>query len=359
MIDDPFLIQAREIAQIDMSVPVKTSTSEITPSDFQYWFDQPIVANSERSATYLSLIHMARNKRPFSESLEDKAVSFLEEITPESANDVDSFILDLDPSSLQESSHIFVETVVVLISVRNRRIKQATFDFVDDMVHHSPVEVRLKFIQNDLVPKVISSLDFFSPRFSQFTDDHTTLLKFLNQWIRSSTEITFKTLTTTRPDEQQTLAETLFRHVLMPMEGVVQYLCEHRFSIVDSILSTYFLQNLCRIQAISTLLQQESNLVLNPLIVLTIPCVVALFEDDLTILLYLCEMIIIHLERKIINRERDERWIMILRQLRTEGFEDIVEQRLKNDIGGSYRGKIVTAGIQWNNLMGMNLSMLK
>ncbi|KAK2956779.1 hypothetical protein BLNAU_8232 [Blattamonas nauphoetae] len=342
-----------------MSVPMKTSPSKIKPSAFTYWNDPPMVANSERSATYLSLIYMAKNKRPFYESDEKKAVSFLEEIKPESANEVDSFILDLDPSSLPESSHVFVETVGVLISVRNRRIKQATFEFVDDMVRLSSVEVRLKLIQNDLVPKVISSLDLFSPRFSKIKDDHTTLLRFLYQWIRPSKQITVETLATTHPDEQQTLAEILFPHVIMPMEGVVRYLCENRTSIVDDILSMYFLLNLCRILATSTLLQEEMSLHLNPLIVLTIPCVVTVFEDDLTILMSLWEMTIVQWEWKITNRELFKRWIMVLRQLRKEGHEDIVEQRLQNDIGGMHGGNIVEKAITWNNVMGMNLTMWK
>ncbi|KAK2958131.1 hypothetical protein BLNAU_6835 [Blattamonas nauphoetae] len=45
----------------------------------------------------------------------------------------------------------------------------------------------------------------------------------------------------------------------------------------------------------------------------------------------------------------------VLRLLRTEGIEDVMEEKLQNDKNGDSGRYIVGNSIEWNNQVGMNL----
>ncbi|KAK2963946.1 hypothetical protein BLNAU_1023 [Blattamonas nauphoetae] len=44
--------------------------------------------------------------------------------------------------------------------------------------------------------------------------------------------------------------------------------------------------------------------------------------------------------------------------LRTEGIEDVIDQKLRNDKTKYFGGRIVDNSIGWNNLQGMNVPQL-
>ncbi|KAK2950819.1 hypothetical protein BLNAU_14237 [Blattamonas nauphoetae] len=193
-----------------------TSVSESSHPVFMNWDGKPIDTPSERTTLYLSLVQMVKSVQAFGRSLEDKSVSFLEQIKLESETDVDSFLFDLVPSSLPESSRVFVESVSVLISVPHQHIALAALELVQHIFDHSSWSTLLILVQNGLITKVITSLNIFSLSFTEAEMIHTSLLiVFLDTFFHLTSE-TLNVYGTICPDKQQKHRETFHNCIFLP-----------------------------------------------------------------------------------------------------------------------------------------------
>ncbi|KAK2961610.1 hypothetical protein BLNAU_3408 [Blattamonas nauphoetae] len=293
------------------------SVSKPIRSVFLNWDGHPVESSSERSAIYKSFIQVVKNKHSFTPSLEDKASSFLEQISPKTTNEVDSIINDIVPSSQQESSSAFVES------------------------------------------KLVSSLDLFSPSFTEAEKLHNNLIGVTYDSLMALTERVRDTLQLHNDNEQQELGETVYCQVLLPLEAYIRYICSNRYSLVDGELPASSMLLLAKSLAICPYHEPTMRFVFRLPILPTIPSAMTFYERDIMNLSYRLTMLLAQLKYTTIGGETLNLWNIILRSQRMEGVEDLDEQRLNLDFGGAYGHKVAERAIEWNNLLGMNVKSPK
>ncbi|KAK2950690.1 hypothetical protein BLNAU_14361 [Blattamonas nauphoetae] len=335
------------------------SVSETTRSAFLDWDGQQIDSVSDRSTIYCSLVQMVKNEPALDPSLEDKAVSFLEQIKLDSANDVDSFISGIVPSSLPESSRDFIESIVELISGHSKPVLNAAMTFVRDLAFRSSNNTILKLVKDGLIPQIISSLDLFSLPFTCAEEVHSSLLGILYNSIQKSTNHSLETLQLHDANEQQELRETVHNQVLLPSEAYLRHICANHYSIKHHTQLYYYMILLPQLLDVSPYYEPTLVFVLNLPVCLTLTSTMTVVDFDEAIWCSLFVHTITQHARMNASGEALERHHILLRSLKMEGIEDIIEQRLKNDIGGDNGQEIATTDIKWNNMLGMNVKKLE
>ncbi|KAK2950822.1 hypothetical protein BLNAU_14240 [Blattamonas nauphoetae] len=261
-----------------------TSVAEPTLSAFMKWDGKPIESPSERSSIFCALVQMVKYGQAFGRSLVDKAVSFLEHIKIKSESDVDSFLFDLVPSSHQESSRTFVESVVELISVPNQKIVIAALDLVQHIFHHSSLYTQHILVNNGLITRIISSLDILSLSFTDSEAIHFSLLIILLVTVSYSANAALVTLDTVYTDIHQTFCGILHNCVVLPSEGYIHHLCKNRYLIKDNYQSYLFVNLLLQLLGASLCHPTTMELVLNMPICLAIPSSITFFDRDIPFL---------------------------------------------------------------------------
>ncbi|KAK2950726.1 hypothetical protein BLNAU_14397 [Blattamonas nauphoetae] len=157
-------------------------------------------------------------------------------------------------------------------------------------------------IVNELIPQLITTLNPLSLPFAEAEDLHTCLLKTIFNSFWLATPFGLRQLGIADGNEQQAVHETVFKQILSPSENCITFI-----------------------------------------------------DDNESIMSFLSDMINAQLEW---NEQGGEVRLMgkiMLRMLRMEGIEDVIEAKLQNDKNGFYGKYIVDESFKWNNLKGMNI----
>ncbi|KAK2946523.1 hypothetical protein BLNAU_18565 [Blattamonas nauphoetae] len=343
---------------MEMPIPVNTSHLETNRSAFLHWDGLPIDSISERSSIYCSLVQMVKNEEALDPSLEDKAVSFFNLVKPDTANDVDSFVSGIVPSSLPESSRDFVGSIVELISGHSKPVLNTAMAFVGRIVFRSSDNTILKLVKDGLIQKLISCLDLFSLSFIDAEYIHTSLLSIIYESLWISTERK-ETLKLNDANEQLNIRETVHNQVLLPSEAYIRHLCSNSYSFRNRDQSFQYMILLPRLLDVSPYHPATMEFVQNLHVCVTLTSAMAFFDFNVAICGSLLVLTTTQLTRRNASGQVLERHHILFRSLKMEGIEDIIEQWLKNDIGGDNGQEIATTDIKWNNMLGMNVKKLE
>ncbi|KAK2954945.1 hypothetical protein BLNAU_10085 [Blattamonas nauphoetae] len=227
-------------------------------------------------------------------------------------------------------------------------------EMVDSLIIHCSSAIRLTLVKADLIPQLLITLKPQSLSFAEAVDIHTRLLKILHESLWLASPDGLRELVIQECDGQQAVHEIVFQRVLAPLENYIRHLCENRFSIIDGNQSKVFLALLAEILEICAYYQPTMEFVLNLPVILTIPSCLTLFDDDWSLDCFLSSMVVLLREWTVERGVVRQMWKTVLRMLRMEGTEDVIEEKLRNDTSSAYGGWIVIRSIEWNNLHGMN-----
>ncbi|KAK2959932.1 hypothetical protein BLNAU_5129 [Blattamonas nauphoetae] len=155
-------------------------------------------------------------------------------------------------------------------------------------------------------------------------------------------------------DKQQALRETVLKQVLSPSQTYICHLCAKYHSIVDEDHSDAFTTLLSRIIQLYSHCQQtmEDGLVLRAFVAL--PSCLTFFESDVSIDSFLDELVDSKEQQNEQGGDVCESETTILRSLRMEGIDDVIEEKLINDRSTDNAENIVVNSIKWSNMLGMN-----
>ncbi|KAK2963952.1 hypothetical protein BLNAU_1029 [Blattamonas nauphoetae] len=277
---------------------------------FLKWNEDPLESQHERAILQPAL----------DASLEAKAVKFLEAVAPKR------------PTNSMQS-------IVVLLSSANRVIIAAT----------------MKILKADMIPPIINALNPQTLSLSDCEHIHTYLILSIINSVYLSTPFGLGHLRIKDGNDKQAVHATVLQQVLVPSEKYIWHLCVNRESIVDGKQSEYFLNLLARLLEISPHYQPTMQFILHMPVFLTIPSCLTFFEADSSIWDFLSSMATTQQKWNQTWGETRQMWKTMDRVLRTEGIEDLLEEKLRNDRDGSFGGRIVADSIGWNNLLGMNI----
>ncbi|KAK2945764.1 hypothetical protein BLNAU_19320 [Blattamonas nauphoetae] len=330
------------------------SSNEPSQYAFQNWDGKRIELFADKSKIYRSLVTMAKNDNAFDTTLEKKAVSFLAQIRPTFGEESDRFILDLTPS-IDGSLNNFVTSIVVLLSSANQAVIAATMKMLDHLHINSTSQIHLKLVHAALIPRLLSSLNPLSLSFVDGAELHTLLISVISLSVWFATQAGLVSLKINDRHEQQTVHTTVLEHVLVPSEDYIRHLCTNRTLIVDRSLSDDLMFFLSQIILICPHFHPTLTFVVGLPVFFTIPSVLSIFEDNLAIWRLFFELSRAEKEWSTNDGKPSRTGQFVLRSLRTEGFDDVLQQRLQSDRTG-YKGEdLVSYSIRMNNLLGMNI----
>ncbi|KAK2950294.1 hypothetical protein BLNAU_14786 [Blattamonas nauphoetae] len=289
-----------------------------------------------------------------------KAVSFLTHhlhLTRDS-DLVDRYVIDLIPSSLDESVKEFLNSIVVPLASTNQPILNASVYRLTDLFGHCSASLLLKLVRADLIPKLVSSLNPSTISFAEAQKIHIPLINFFDsaQWFACHEGLV--NVNITDPKEKQAVYETVLKQVLVPFEEYLRHLCANHHSFVDGILSYDFLNLLSRFYHISPSYPPTMDYVASLPISHTVTSCCTIFEDEASIWRFLARMAYFQRawneEGGTVRRSGTEHFC----SLRKEGFGDVIEQRLLNNTDTQWGWRISRHSIEWNQMLGMNIPEL-
>ncbi|KAK2958230.1 hypothetical protein BLNAU_6717 [Blattamonas nauphoetae] len=327
-------------------------------SPFLDWNEEKLESEDQKAVIFQSLVATVKSQPAFDVSLEVKAVKFIESGNPDDEDSADAF-LNIFGRTPDESSTNFIQSVVVLLSSPHQAITIATMKMLRTLIANCSDKVHLSLVKADLINQLIITLNPQSLSFTEAEDIHTCLISNISRSIWLATLDSLANLEIEGPDEQQAVHETVLKQVLEPSEKYICHLCVNRSSILDGEQSEEFMFLLARLLQISPYYQPTMVFVQNMPVALTIPSCLTFFETDPSIWHFFHIM-------KCFQEEWNEQggnicpsWTEMLRSLRMEGFDDVTEQRLLNDLTGDYGEEIAGFSNWLNILLGMNIAELE
>ncbi|KAK2942919.1 hypothetical protein BLNAU_22178 [Blattamonas nauphoetae] len=321
---------------------------------FMNWTYNRKESQPEKAVVFQSLVATVKLKPALDVSLEAKAVKFLKSVKPKDKESADAFLSSFASNSDDYSTN-FVQSMMTLLSSTNQIITNAAMKMLHRLISYCSPKVDLPLIKADLIPQLINPLNPLSLSFTDAADIHTNLILIITNSVWLATPDGLECLKIKDRDEEYTVHETVLRQVVAPSEKYICHLCMNQFSIIDDEQSYDFLTLLARLLAISPCYEPTMDFVLNIPVILTIPSCLSFFENEHSIWIFLHQMIAIQREWNVTRGEVQKTGRAIHRMLRMEGFEDVIEEKLRTDKNRYYGGLVVARSITLNNLLGMNI----
>ncbi|KAK2959688.1 hypothetical protein BLNAU_5465 [Blattamonas nauphoetae] len=321
---------------------------------FLNWSEDDLESDHEKTIVFRSLVAHVKSQPAFDVSLEAKAVKFLESVDADDEESTDDLLTSLASRS-DESLTELIQSIVILISSPSQVITTASMKMLDNLISSCSVQVRRTLVKADLVPHLIVALNPTSLSFAEAADMHVALLNIIRNtfWLSSPTSL--GQLGIKDGDEQQAVRKAVLKQVLAPSEQYIRHLCVNRFSVLDRWQSMHFLVFLAQLLRISSYDQLTMEFVVVLPVFLTIPSCLTFFESERSLHFFL--VILTPSQRQLNEESGDFRRLgtKIIGSLRTEGMDDVMEQRLQNDETTFFGKGIATDTLSLNAVTGMNL----
>ncbi|KAK2960174.1 hypothetical protein BLNAU_4727 [Blattamonas nauphoetae] len=321
---------------------------------FLNWNEEELETEKEKAIIFRSLVATVNSQPALDVTLEAKAMKFLKYMDPEDEETVDVFLSHLALFS-DGSSTDLIQPIVVLISSPSQVIVTATMKMLVSLICFSSTKVHLSLVEANLIPQLVITLNLRSLSLADYEHIHTDFVKIIRTTLWLATPDCLTHLKIEDRVERQAVRETVFQQVLTPTEQYLCHLCVNRYSIVDGDQSTEFMKLLARLLEISQYHQPTMDFVVNVPVVLTIPSCLAFFEVDESIWIFLEKMFFSQRKWNRGRRIVQQMWKPVLRMLRTEGIEEVTEQKLQNDRNSYFGDRMVENSIGWNHQLGMNI----
>ncbi|KAK2950462.1 hypothetical protein BLNAU_14580 [Blattamonas nauphoetae] len=337
---------------------IHTSADSSCPdsSAFLNWSEERFRTEQEKAVVFQSLVATLKRQPALDVSMEAKAVRIIKSVSLTTRSSAQAFLTSLGQTP-GESATDFVQSIGVLLSTPSQVITTATMKMLNCLFLWCSPTSRLNLVKADLIPQLIITLNPLSLSFTEAIDIHINLLEIIALSLWLSTPDGLAGLEIEAHDEQLTVHETVFTQVLSPSEKYICHLCMNHFSIIDGDQSFRFLKLLAKLLELCSNHQPTMDCVLHMPVIVTIPSCLTFFENDDSTYYFLGFMNKAQREWNEIRGEVQQMWKAADRMLRTEGIEDVIEEKLQNDQDKEGES-IVSESIGWNNLLGMNLPKL-
>ncbi|KAK2943330.1 hypothetical protein BLNAU_21755 [Blattamonas nauphoetae] len=323
-------------------------------SRFLNWKYNRKESQRKKAIVFRSLVVTVKLQPALDASLEAKAVNFLRSASSTFPDSADGFLSNFKQTT-DESLTNFVQSIVVLISSASQIITTAAMVMVRKLLGWCSDKVRLALVKEDLISQIIQTLNPVFLSFAETVDIHIHLIFCIQYSIWLPAPDPFSRLAFGNGDGHQAVHEAVLQQVLAPSEKYICHLCANRLSIIDGDLFYDFMNLFAWLIRASPSSQPIMHFVLHLPVFLTIPSSLTFIEKDCPIWCFLDEMLDPQQEWKKQSEDEQQMMKTVHRMLRMEGFEDVFEERLRNDRKTSWGRDIVANSIRWNSLRGMNL----
>ncbi|KAK2953265.1 hypothetical protein BLNAU_11728 [Blattamonas nauphoetae] len=166
-------------------------------------------------------LHIRFTKRVFDDSLEAKAVNFLESVKPKDRQSADAFLESLVPFS-GDSQRDFIQCIVVLLSSASHTITRTAMKLLEALIRNCSIKVQISLVKADLIPQLINTLNPHSHSFSEAVDSHINLIASISNSLSLTTPYCLAQLQIEVDGEEYAVHEMILRQVVTPSEKAGQ-----------------------------------------------------------------------------------------------------------------------------------------
>ncbi|KAK2942259.1 hypothetical protein BLNAU_22828 [Blattamonas nauphoetae] len=323
-------------------------------SAFLNWDKSQTKSEHEMAVVFRDLVAIVKSKPALTDTLEVKAMNFLVSVRPYRPQSADVFLSSLASFS-DESLTNFVQSMVVLISSASRIITTPAMAMLHRLFTNCSLNVCFTLVKADLIAQLFLTLNPQSVSLTEPERVHTLLIEVIGHSFHLTTPGGLATLEIEDHDGQQAVHEIVLMKVLTPSEKYICHMCANRNSLVDGGQSDVFMALFARLLRLPAYCQPTMDFVLTLPVFLAIPSCLTLIENERPVYSFLNLMVYFQQEWNDLGGDVRLSGNTILRCLRMEGFDDVIEQRLQND-RKQYLGPVVADySIKINNLHGMNV----
>ncbi|KAK2944788.1 hypothetical protein BLNAU_20261 [Blattamonas nauphoetae] len=323
-------------------------------SPFVNWDEEELESTEEWAIVFWSLVATVKLQPALDDSLEAKAVEFLESSDLGEGESADMF-LDSLRRPTDGSLSDFIQSIVVLLSSTNEAIPITAMEMLNNLLTNCSAKNHLSLFEADLIPQLINTLNPLSLSFAEAEIIHTGLITSIHLCLWLATPLMYGQLEIEEGNDKQAVHKTVLKQVLTPSDPYIWHLCVNRYSINDGEQSGDFLILLVRLLQICPYYQPTMDFVLHVPVLLTIPSFLLFFEHDRSIDRFLYLMTCTQREWNETSGSERHMGKTMHRMLRMEGIEDVIEDKHQIDKDTIARRKIVADSVNLNNLQGMNL----
>ncbi|KAK2953209.1 hypothetical protein BLNAU_11834 [Blattamonas nauphoetae] len=186
-------------------------------SPFLNWDEHKSQTALETTVLFRSLIATMKFQPSLDDSLEAKAVKFLNSVPTRTQASADSFLTSLVSYS-DDLSTDFVQPFMVLISSPNLGLTAAATKMLGNLLFHCSAKFTFTLVKEELIPQLMVTLNPLSLSFEEAVYIHANLMKTITNPVKLATPIGLAILRIKQYSEQQAVYETVFRQVLAPSE---------------------------------------------------------------------------------------------------------------------------------------------
>ncbi|KAK2961677.1 hypothetical protein BLNAU_3475 [Blattamonas nauphoetae] len=314
------------------------------------------ISFEDQSTIYCSLVALVKAEYPFDDALQDRAVQFLKSIEPR-FGDCDyttKLVTDLVPSS-GESHSEFLEGILTLLSSPCSTVVAATLSFLYQITSRSSPAILTNLIKSELFPKVLATVQ---PHTLPISGDETIIGQLILIIINNITHAhpwSLSNLGITAAVDESTQCEMLFQKVVLPSSQLVTFLISNQLILTRS-LFRYHLFLLEKLLSIGPFHLPTLEFVLASPIVMAFSSCLSFVESSEHL-----ENILFTFNESLSKWKRGSAEVAqsakrMMEALFSEGFEDTLEQKMRNDKGGTYGRNLVEKCHVISKLLGSNVN---
>ncbi|KAK2960221.1 hypothetical protein BLNAU_4774 [Blattamonas nauphoetae] len=133
----------------------------------------------EQIVVYRSLVATVKFQPALDDSLEAKAVKFLESVECDEEESADAFLSSFGRTP-DDSLTNFVQSIAVLLCYAKQTITTATIGMLDTLIEWCSAKIKLAFVKADLIPQLTITLKPQCISLTEGADIHINLMKIIN-----------------------------------------------------------------------------------------------------------------------------------------------------------------------------------
>ncbi|KAK2941982.1 hypothetical protein BLNAU_23105 [Blattamonas nauphoetae] len=235
---------------------------------FLEWDGTDVLSINTASIIFRSLATLVKEWYPFDDALVEKAVGFLQTISP--ANQlfsVDDFLFGLVPEHVDPVDGL-IEATLLLLASSEHRIVESALDVFESTFDRCSTDNTLKMLDCNMISGVMTVIRPHTSSLSAGNVLHTRVIRLLKSSLFEARNL--ESFDISGSSRQSQMNDVIFERVLIPSETYLRYLCSNRYFVVEGQCLHSLLDLVHKLFEMSAFSSQVSDFVVSLPIALTI-----------------------------------------------------------------------------------------
>ncbi|KAK2957843.1 hypothetical protein BLNAU_7277 [Blattamonas nauphoetae] len=319
-------------------LPYPRSSSDTLHEPFLNFDEDSDLSFEDKSVIYTSLVALVKAEYPFDDFLQFKAARLLENLEPGWGDQylANGLVTELVPSSAGSPSD-FIESILTLLSSPHSTVVAAALSFLNETARISSPQFQSRLVESDLISNVLATVQPHTLPISGNETIFDIIINIIDNCLYLASPFSLEQLGKIAAVDQFNHREIIFHKVVIPSSQFVTFLITNRNRLEENLLRS-FMTLLDRFIEIGPFHHPTLEFVLASPIAMAFSRCLSFVENE-----YCLDTTLNYIHRTIYDWKKQSREVeqpakRMMQALISEGFEDTLEQVLKNDTSGGHFG---------------------